>query len=83
MRTTAAYSGELCKHLNMTRQSVTLHLNVLEAANLVVTVRRGRERLHFVNPVPLRELYDCRIAKFEKPCPNSLLETGEAAVRDR
>ena len=50
----------------MTRQAVTQHLEVLEAANLVATVRRGREKLHFLNPVPLQEIYDRWIAKFER-----------------
>jgi len=58
---------ELCEHLNMTRQGVTQHLAVLEAANLVATLRRGREKLHFLNPVPLQEIYERWIAKFEKP----------------
>jgi len=58
--------NELCEHLNMTRQGVTQHLHVLEAANLVATVRRGREKLHFLNPVPLQEIYERWIAKFEK-----------------
>src|SRR4030095_11075941 len=59
--------NELCEHLDMTRQGVTQHLDLLEAANLVATVRRGREKLHFLNPVPLQEIYDRWIAKFEKP----------------
>jgi DNA-binding transcriptional ArsR family regulator len=59
--------GELCEHMDMTRQGVTQHLDVLAAANLVATVRRGREKLHFLNPVPLQEIYDRWIAKFEKP----------------
>ena len=59
--------GELCEHLDMTRQGVTQHLDVLEAANLVATVRHGREKLHFLNPIPLQDLYDRWIAKFEKP----------------
>ena len=59
--------SELCEHLDMTRQGVTQHLDVLEAANLVATARRGREKLHFLNPVPLQEIYDRWIAKFEKP----------------
>ncbi|HVW25008.1 MAG TPA: metalloregulator ArsR/SmtB family transcription factor [Polyangiaceae bacterium] len=59
--------NELCEHLDMTRQGVTQHLDVLEAANLVATVRRGREKLHFLNPVPLQEIYERWIAKFEKP----------------
>src|SRR5262245_16819395 len=59
--------NDLCEHLDMTRQGVTQHLDLLEAANLVATVRRGREKLHFLNPVPLQEIYDRWIAKFEKP----------------
>jgi DNA-binding transcriptional ArsR family regulator len=58
---------ELCTHMGMTRQGVTQHLDVLEAANLIATVRRGREKLHFINPVPLQEIYERWIAKFEKP----------------
>src|SRR6476661_6369308 len=59
--------SELCEHLDMTRQGVTQHLAVLEAANLVATVWRGREKLHFLNPVPLQEIYERWIAKFEEP----------------
>jgi DNA-binding transcriptional ArsR family regulator len=58
--------GELCAHLDMTRQAVTKHLGVLESANLVVVVRRGREKLHFLNPVPLHEIYERWIGKFER-----------------
>src|SRR6202161_3151041 len=57
----------LCEYLDMSRQGVTQHLDVLQAANLVVTVRRGREKLHFLNPVPLQEIYERWISKFEKP----------------
>ena len=57
---------ELCEHLDMTRQAVTQHLNVLEGASLVATTRRGREKLHFINPVPLQEIYDRWIRKFER-----------------
>jgi DNA-binding transcriptional ArsR family regulator len=59
--------GELCEHLDMTRQAVTQHLAVLEAANLVATSWRGREKLHYLNPVPLYEIYERWIAKFERP----------------
>src|SRR5215472_5437704 len=59
--------NELCEYLDMTRQGVTQHLDVLEAANLLTTVRRGREKLHFLNPVPLQQIYERWIAKFEKP----------------
>jgi DNA-binding transcriptional ArsR family regulator len=59
--------GELCEHLEMTRQAVTQHLGLLEEANLVSTQWRGREKLHFLNPVPLYEIYERWIAKFERP----------------
>jgi DNA-binding transcriptional ArsR family regulator len=59
--------SDLCEHLDMSRQGVTQHLDVLEAANLVATVRRGREKLHFLNPVPLQQIYERWIAKFDKP----------------
>ena len=59
--------GDLCEHLDMTRQAVTQHLDVLEAANLVATQWRGREKLHFLNPVPLQDIYERWIAKFEQP----------------
>ncbi|WP_146591069.1 ArsR/SmtB family transcription factor [Puniceibacterium confluentis] len=55
----------LCEDLDMTRQSVTQHLGLLEAANLVTTTKRGREKLHFINPVPLQDVYERWIRKFE------------------
>jgi DNA-binding transcriptional ArsR family regulator len=58
--------GELCEHLDMTRQAVTQHLDVLALAELVATTRRGREKLHFLNPVPLQEIYDRWISRFER-----------------
>lgn len=57
--------GQLCTHLDMARQSVTQHLDLLEAANLVSTVRKGREKLHFINPVPLHDIYERWVRKFE------------------
>jgi DNA-binding transcriptional ArsR family regulator len=57
--------GELCEGLGMARQSTTQHLEILEAANLVSTVKRGREKLHFINPVPLYEIYERWVRKFE------------------
>jgi DNA-binding transcriptional ArsR family regulator len=58
--------GELCEHLDMTRQAVTKHLVILEAANLVATVWRGREKLHYLNPVPLHEISERWIGKYER-----------------
>jgi len=57
--------GQLCENLDMARQSATQHLELLEAANLVSTVRRGREKLHFINPVPIHEVYERWVRKFE------------------
>ena len=59
--------GDLCSHLDMTRQAATQHLGVLEAANLIATKWQGREKLHFLNPVPLQEIYQRWISKFERP----------------
>ena len=58
--------GQLCENLDMARQSATQHLGILEAANLVSTVKRGREKLHFINPVPLHEVYERWVRKFER-----------------
>ena len=58
--------GELCGHLDMTRQAVTKHLKLLEAANLVATLWRGREKLHYLNPVPILEIADRWIGKYER-----------------
>jgi DNA-binding transcriptional ArsR family regulator len=59
--------GELCKGLAMARQSVTQHLGVLEDANLVSIQWQGREKLHFINTVPIHEIYARWIRKFEEP----------------
>jgi uncharacterized protein YndB with AHSA1/START domain/DNA-binding transcriptional ArsR family regulator len=59
--------GELCEPLAMARQSATQHLGVLEAANLITTVRRGREKLHYLNPVPLWDIQERWIERFERP----------------
>ena len=58
--------NDLCKNHDMTRQAVTKHLALLEAANLVVTKRQGREKLHFLNPVPIGDIYARWIGKFEQ-----------------
>jgi DNA-binding transcriptional ArsR family regulator len=59
--------GELCAGLNMTRQGVAKHLAILRRANLVSWKREGRERLHFINPVPINEIAERWISKFEYP----------------
>lgn len=58
--------SELCVYLDMTRQAVTKHLVILEEANLIATHWRGREKLHYLNPVPLHEIYERWISKFER-----------------
>ncbi|MGY1840608.1 ArsR/SmtB family transcription factor [Modestobacter sp. SYSU DS0985] len=59
--------GELCAHLDMARQSATQHLDVLHRANLVTVVRRGRERLHHLNPVPIHQIQERWISAFDRP----------------
>ncbi len=58
--------GALCEGRGMTRQAVTKHLAILEAANLVVTEKRGREKLHHLNPVPIHDIADRWIGKYER-----------------
>ena len=58
--------GELCRGLQMTRQAVAKHLAILSAANLVSWRREGREKLHFINPVPLNDIAERWIGKFEQ-----------------
>tara|TARA_R110000751_G_scaffold8822_6_gene34079 strand:- start:4849 stop:5214 length:366 start_codon:yes stop_codon:yes gene_type:complete len=58
--------GQLCENLDMARQSATQHLGILEDANLISTVKRGREKLHFINPVPLHGVYVRWVQKFEQ-----------------
>jgi len=58
---------ELCEDLAMARQSATQHLDILTAANLVTVVRRGRERLHYLNPAPIHEIEERWISGFDKP----------------
>jgi DNA-binding transcriptional ArsR family regulator len=66
--------SELCERAEMTRQAVTKHLAILEAANLVATQKRGREKLHYLNPVPIHEIADRWIGKFERGRLGALAE---------
>lgn len=66
--------GELCEHLDMTRQAVTKHLKLLEGANLVVTVWHGREKLHYLNPAPMQEIHDRWLSKYERHQLDALSE---------
>jgi DNA-binding transcriptional ArsR family regulator len=58
--------SELGAGMAMTRQAVTKHLAILESANLVVSLRRGREKLHYLNPVPIHEIGDRWISKYDR-----------------
>jgi DNA-binding transcriptional ArsR family regulator len=62
------------QRLPMTRFGVMKHLKVLEEANLVVTKRRGREKLHFLNPVPIRLIHDRWVSKYAEPWAATLSE---------
>jgi DNA-binding transcriptional ArsR family regulator len=58
--------NQMCAHLDMSRQAVAQHLGVLESASLVVVVWHGREKLHYINPVPLFEVSERWIRSFER-----------------
>jgi len=80
--------GALASRLTLTRQAVSQHLAVLEAAGLVATVRKGREKLHYLNPVPIHEAHARWIAKFERPRLDALAALkqrleGDGAKGDR
>ena len=77
--------NELCARANraMTRQAVSKHLAILEDANLVATVRRGREKLHYLNPVPIHEIGERWIGKFERSRLQALSDMKRALeIRD-
>ena len=74
--------GDLCKHLDMSRQAATKHLKLLEGASLVVTVWRGREKLHYLNPVPIHEIYERWIGKFERSRLRALYDLKEELEKD-
>src|SRR6476646_330113 len=71
--------GQLCERLDMTRQAVSKHLAILEDANLVATVKRGREKLHYLNPVPIHEIGERWISKFERVRLEALSELKKQA----
>jgi DNA-binding transcriptional ArsR family regulator len=73
----------LSEQMGMSRQGVTQHLAVLEAANLVATVRRGREKLHYLNPVPINEIAERWIRKYERGRLEALHELKKGLASDR
>jgi DNA-binding transcriptional ArsR family regulator len=74
---------ELCEHMDMTRQAVTKHLVLLEAASLVVTIWRGREKLHYLNPVPINEIYERWIGKYERHRVRALSDLKNALEEEQ
>jgi DNA-binding transcriptional ArsR family regulator len=74
--------GDLCEGHDMSRQAVTKHLALLEAANLVVTQWRGREKLHYLNPVPIHDIYVRWIDRFEKGRLQALHNLKQALQED-
>lgn len=74
--------GELCNDLDMTRQAVTKHLALLERANLVVTIKRGREKWHYLNPAPIGDIYDRWIGKYERHRVRALSDLKKALEED-
>ena len=74
--------GELCKGLAMSRQAISKHLGILEAANLVSVHWQGREKLHYLNPVPLHEIYERWIGKFERQRLRALHDLKQALQGD-
>ncbi|HEY2963354.1 MAG TPA: metalloregulator ArsR/SmtB family transcription factor [Pyrinomonadaceae bacterium] len=75
--------GELCEHLDMTRQAVTKHLRLLEEANLVVCVWRGREKLHYLNPIPIGEIFDRWVGKYERQRVKALTDLKKALEENK
>ena len=75
--------GDLCANMKMTRQAVSKHLAILEAANLVATRRRGREKLHYLNPVPIQEIHARWIAKYERRRLEALHDLKQQLEEDK
>jgi DNA-binding transcriptional ArsR family regulator len=73
----------LCAELDMSRQAVSQHLEVLEAAHLVTSVRRGRHKFHYLNPMPVQEIYERWVRKFERPRLRALGDLKRRLERER
>jgi DNA-binding transcriptional ArsR family regulator len=74
--------SELCEHLDMSRQAVSKHLAILEQANLVAAERKGRDKLHYLNPVPINEIYQRWIHKYESHHVQALHELKKKLEED-
>ena len=75
--------GQLCERMEMSRQAVSQHLALLEEANLVSTTWRGREKLHYLNPVPIHEIYDRWVKKFERRSMRALAQLKKQLEGER
>lgn len=75
--------GQLCRHMEMTRQAVTKHLKRLEGANLIVAVRRGREKLHYLNSMPIHKIADRWIHKYERSRLRTIAELKKKLEEDQ
>ena len=75
--------SELCERAAMTRQAVTKHLGILEEANLVVTEKRGREKLHYLNPVPINDIAERWIGKYETGRLRALSDLKQSLEKER
>ena len=82
VKTPALTLNQLCEGHDMSRQAVTKHLKLLEEANLVVTVKQGREKLHYINPVPINGIYVRWIGKFERARLDAL-HTLKQALKEK
>ena len=74
--------NELCQHLKMSRQAVTKHLKLLEEATLVAPIWRGREKLHYLNPMPIHEIAERWIGKYERGRLRALAELKSKLEED-
>jgi DNA-binding transcriptional ArsR family regulator len=74
--------NELCEGLDMSRQAVTKHLSILESANLIAVQRQGREKLHFINPLPINEIAERWLAKFQRSHLRALSALKKALEND-
>ena|ERR1700687_1917389 len=72
---------ELCEGLEMSRQAVMKHLAILEEANLIATLKRGREKLHYLNPVPIHDIADRWIGKYERSRLRALADLKKTLER--
>ena len=75
--------GELCEEMEMSRQAVSKHLAILEEAALVIVIWQGREKLHYLNPLPIQEVYDRWFAKYEEHRTRALAELKKALAQHR